>query len=104
MKSYFSAVCSQLPPTQRYISKYFCELLGGITSCLFWGFATSWAITLLIHQYGKFEISLAITKYNATAFSAKCSRCAWAQEITLHEQKDNVDTKFIFHGNGICHS
>jgi len=35
------------------------ELLGGInqSACLLWGFAASLAIILLIHQYGKFEIS-----------------------------------------------
>ena len=68
-------------------------------------FATSWAITLLIYQYGKFDISLAITKYNATAFSDKCSLFAWAQEITLHEQKNNIDTKIPFSWKRYtCHS
>ena len=35
-----------------------CELVGGIdqSACLLWGLA----IILLIHQYGKFKISLAI--------------------------------------------
>jgi len=55
---------SQLPRTQSCIHKYFYELLGGIISlCMLGlGFVASLAIIQVIHNYGKFKISVAIPK------------------------------------------
>ena len=60
----FSATCSSTPGTLRYVCECFCELLGSIilSSCLVWGVVASLAVILLVHQYGKIEISLAIPK------------------------------------------
>jgi len=48
----------------RYIHEYVCQLLGSIilSAFLVWGLVASLAIILLVHHYGKFEISLAIPK------------------------------------------
>ena len=48
----------------RYVFKYFCELLGNIilSACLVGGFVAALAVIRVIHNYGKFEISLAIPK------------------------------------------
>ena len=55
---------SRLPRTLRYVSECFCELLGSVilSACLVWAFVASLAVFLLVYQYGKFEISLAIPK------------------------------------------
>ena len=50
--------------TLRYVCECFWELLGSIilSACLVWGVVASLAVILLVHQYGKIEISLAIPK------------------------------------------
>ena len=61
----FSATCSStFPRTLRYVCECFCELLGSIilSACLVWGVVAALAVILLVHQYGKIEISLAIPK------------------------------------------
>ena len=56
----------QLPHTQRYVREYFYELLGGIngsTCLLVLGFCSFFDHYIqLLHEYGKFKISLAIIK------------------------------------------
>ena len=53
------------------IRKYFCELLGSIIlfACLVWGFVASLTSILVIHDYGKFKISLVIPKRECYMFS-----------------------------------
>ena len=55
---------NRLLHTPRYACKYYCELLGNIilSACQVWGFVAALAIIWVIHNYGKFEISLAIPK------------------------------------------
>jgi len=68
----FRRSVSQLPRTQRYVCKCFCELLGSIILSASWfGVVASLAIIWVIHNYGKFKISIVIPKYieNATTFS-----------------------------------
>jgi len=59
----FRRSVSQLPRSQRYVSEYFCELLGSIILCMLslW-FVASLATIWVIHNYGKFKISVAIPK------------------------------------------
>ena len=61
---YSPRLVHRLPRTLRYVRECFCELLGSVilSACLVWDFVASLAIILLVHQYGKFEISLAIPK------------------------------------------
>jgi len=60
----FQGSVSQLPCTQRYVREYFCELLGSIISLsmLGLGFVASLPFIWVIHNYGKFKISVAIPK------------------------------------------
>ena len=60
----FQWLVSQLLHSLRYICEYVCELLGSVilSACSFWGFVASLSIVLLVHQYYKFKISLAIPK------------------------------------------
>ena len=60
----FRQSVSQLPRTQRYVREYLCELLGSIilSACLGLGFVASLAVIQVIHNYGKFKISVAIPK------------------------------------------
>ena len=50
---------SRLLRTLRYVCECFCVIL---SACLVWAFVASLVVFLLLHQYGKFEISLAIPK------------------------------------------
>ena len=64
-KSEFSPrLVHRLPRALRYVCECFCELLGNniLSACLVWGFVASLAVILLVHQYGKIEISMAIPK------------------------------------------
>ena len=60
----FWSTVHRLPRTLRYVCECFCELLGSIilSVCLVWGVVASLAVFLLVYQYGKIEISLAIPK------------------------------------------
>ena len=60
----FHEFVSELLHTLRYVREYFGELLGSIipSACLVWGFVAQLAVVLLVYQYGKIEISLAVPK------------------------------------------
>ena len=65
MKLEFSPrLVHRLPRALRYVCECFCELLGTniLSACLVWGFVVSLAVIVLVHQYGKIKISIAIPK------------------------------------------
>ena len=64
MKTDFSATCSASPAYSLFQSIFMnCQEVKFYLNAWFGGFVAFLAVILLVHQYGRLEISLAIPKY-----------------------------------------